>query len=221
MKKHYTVDPEQKWDYENGFYLTCEQGRLGKLFNQIEIYKKILHLPGDVLEFGVYKGASLMRLLSFRHFFESEEARKVIGFDIFGKFPDQLQHDIDKQFVDWFENEGGLGIHHETLETLIKAKNIGNFELVPGDINVTAKEYAASHPAQKIALLHIDVDVYEPAKVILETFWDRVVSGGIIMLDDYAYEYGETLAVDEFFKDKNVKIEKPPYNFIPTYIVKP
>ena len=93
--------------------------------------------------------------------------------------------------------------------------------MAPGDINLTAKEYAAAHPAQKIALLHIDVDVYEPAKVILETFWDRVVSGGIIMLDDYAYEYGETLAVDEFFKEKNVKIEKPPYNFIPTYIVKP
>ena len=33
MKKHYNVDPAQKWDYENGFYLTCEQGRLGKLFN--------------------------------------------------------------------------------------------------------------------------------------------------------------------------------------------
>jgi hypothetical protein len=221
MKKHYTIDPNLKWDYENGFYLTCEQGRLGKLFNQIEIYKKILHLPGDVLEFGVYKGASLMRLMSFRHFFESEESRKIIGFDIFGKFPDQLQHDIDKRFVDWFENEGGLGIHHDTLEELIKAKNISNFELVPGDINVTAIEFAKSHPAQKIALLHIDVDVYEPTKVILETFWDSIVSGGIIMLDDYAYEFGETKAVDEFFKEKNIKIEKPPYNFIPTYIVKP
>ena len=63
---HYKVNKSMKWDYENGFYLTCETGRIGKLLNHLEIYKKIMDLPGDILEFGVYKGTSLVRLLTFR-----------------------------------------------------------------------------------------------------------------------------------------------------------
>jgi len=64
--KNYTVDTEKKWDYENGFYLTCETNRIGKLLNYLEIYKKIVDLPGIILKFGVYKGISLVRLMTFR-----------------------------------------------------------------------------------------------------------------------------------------------------------
>ena len=84
---NYSIDKEKKWDYENGFYLTCGKGRIGKLLNHFEIYKKILDKPGDVLEFGVFKGTSFMRLLYFRDLLENETSRKIIGFDIFGKFP--------------------------------------------------------------------------------------------------------------------------------------
>jgi hypothetical protein len=54
----------------------------------------------------------------------------------------------------------------------------------------------------KIALLHIDVDVYDPTKVILESLWHRVVKGGILMLDDYGTVAGETGAVDNFPPDQ-------------------
>lgn len=94
--ENYTIDVSKKWDYENGFYLTCETSRIGKLLNHLEIYKKIIDLPGDVLEFGVYKGASIVRLLSFRNLLENQFSRKVIGFDIFGKFPDNLSLDSDR-----------------------------------------------------------------------------------------------------------------------------
>ena len=46
--ENYTVDASKKWDYENGFYLTCETSRIGKLLNHLEIYNKILELPGDI-----------------------------------------------------------------------------------------------------------------------------------------------------------------------------
>ena len=49
--KNYSVDLTKKWDYENGFYLTCETGRIGKLMNHLEIYKRIVGLEGDVLVF--------------------------------------------------------------------------------------------------------------------------------------------------------------------------
>ena len=80
---NYKVDISKKWDFENGFYLTCEKSRIGKFLNHLEIYKQIIDLPGDVLEFGVYKGASISRLLAFRDLLENEFSRKIIGFDIF------------------------------------------------------------------------------------------------------------------------------------------
>src|SRR5690606_29764873 len=145
----------------------------------------ILDLPGDILEFGVYKGTSLVRLLSFRNLLESENSRKVFGFDIFGKFPDTLELESDREFVQRFENAGGYGISKSELEFHLKNKGLGNYELIEGDIMETVPGYLANNPSKKIALLHIDVDVYEPTKMILENLWDKVVKGGIVMLDDY------------------------------------
>ena len=77
-----------------------------------------------------------------------------------------------------------------------------------------------NNPALKIALLHIDVDVYEPSKIILELLWDKVVPGGILVLDDYGTVEGETKAVDEFFSKQKVTIHKPSFYHIPSYIIK-
>jgi hypothetical protein len=220
MEDNYTVDVDKKWDYENGFYLTCENSRIGKLLNHLEIYNMILDLPGDVLEFGVYKGASVVRLLTFRNLLETEYSRKVVGFDIFGKFPDQLELESDQKFVKRFEAAGGNGISKEELVMHLNNKGFKNYALVKGDILKTIPEYLENNPALKISLLHIDVDVYEPTKVILENLWDRVVPGGILMLDDYGTVVGETRAVDEFFADKQVIINKPRFNHIPSYIIK-
>ncbi|KUO63262.1 dTDP-6-deoxy-L-hexose 3-O-methyltransferase [bacterium BRH_c32] len=218
--ENYTVDSSKKWDYENGFYLTCDTGRIGKILNHLEIYKKILELPGDVLEFGVYKGASLVRLLSFRNLLENDKSRKVFGFDMYGKFPDSLKLESDIQFVEKFENAGGYGISKKELEIHLDNKGFKNYELIEGDISKTIPEFLAKNPSIKISLLHIDVDVYEPSKIILENLWDRVVKGGILMLDDYGVVEGETKAVDEFFADQNIIINKPNFYYVPSYIIK-
>ena len=62
--------------------------------------------------------------------------------------------------------------------------------------------------------------MYEPAKVILENLYPRVVRGGIIILDDYGTFPGETKAVDDYFKEKDVRILKFPFCMTPCYIVK-
>jgi hypothetical protein len=218
--KHYSADVSKKWDYENGFYLTCENSRIAKMLNHLEIYEQITDLAGDILEFGVYKGTSLVRFLTYRNLLESEDSRRVFGFDIFGKFPDELKLESDRKFVENFEGAGGYGISQEELEMHLQNKGFRNYELFAGDIMKTLPEFLEKYPARRISMIHIDVDVYEPSKFILEQLWDRLVPGGIVMLDDYATVEGETLAVEEFFKDKPHLIRKPRFNYIPTYIVK-
>ena len=75
------------WKYENLFYLTSDKKRILKLLDHYEVYKKILNIKGDIIECGVFRGASLIRFLTFRDLIEKNNKRKIIGFDAFGKFP--------------------------------------------------------------------------------------------------------------------------------------
>jgi hypothetical protein len=217
---NYKVDYDNKYESENSFYLTCDTGRIGKFMSHLEIYKKIISLPGDVLEFGVYKGSSLIRLLSFREILENTNSRRIYGFDAFGKFPENVSLKSDKSFITKFETEGGLGISEEDLHEVCAAKKLTNYELIKGDITLTLPDFISQNPALKLSLVHIDVDVYEPTLVILECIWERLVKGGIVMLDDYGLVEGETKAVDVFFKDKNIQIYKMPHYKVPSFIIK-
>ena len=199
---NYTVDKEKKWDYENGFYLTCGKERIGKLLNHFEIYKKILEKSGDILEFGVFKGTSFMRLLYFRSLLENESSRKIIGFDIFGKFPDSEKFIEDKNFIRKFENSGGEGISKEDLKELIDEKLIRNYELIKGDITQTLPNWLERNPQKRFSLVHLDVDVYEPSIQTIELIYDRIVTGGLLMLDDYGTDLVETKAIEENLKKR-------------------
>jgi hypothetical protein len=55
----------------------------------------------------------------------------------------------------------------------------------------------------------------------LEHLYPRIVPGGILILDDYGTFPGETDALDEYFADTQVKIEKLPFSMTPAYIRKP
>jgi len=57
---------------------------------------------------------------------------------------------------------------------------------------------------EKIAILRLDTDWYESTKYELEQMYDNVVSGGLIIFDDYYHWDGQRRAVDEYFKSINV-----------------
>lgn len=216
--KLFGFELSKQWDYENGFYITSDITRISKLVAHWDIYKKIVDLPGEVVECGVYKGASLLRFATFREILESPYSRKIIGFDAFGAFPKSGDKD-DLKFIDRFEADGGDGISKPELEKVLKMKGFRNIDLVEGNVETTISSYIETHPALRISLLHIDVDVYHPTKIILEQLYSRVVKGGVIVFDDYAKVAGETIAVEEYF-GKDAKFKKMPYTHVPSFYIK-
>jgi hypothetical protein len=212
-------DVSKKWDYENGFHLTSSTTRIAKMVAHYELYKSIIHLPGHIVECGVYKGASMIRFCTFREMLESQYSRKVIGFDAFGKFPD-AEDSSDAKFVEQFEKQGGYGMGLKELEKVFELKQITNYELISGDISDTVPRYVDEHPELKVALLHVDVDIYRPSVVILNSLYEKVVKGGLVILDDFGTVAGETRAIDEFFRGKNVLIEKLSISHIPSFVRK-
>jgi hypothetical protein len=218
--KDFGYDTDKAWDYENGFYLTSPVTRLAKAVAHYELYKSIIGLPGQVVECGVFKGASLIRWATYREILESPHSRRIIGFDAFGQFPEQTDA-ADAAFAAHWEKVCGEGISVGELNRLMAAKGlVNNIELVRGDIVETVEVYAKAHPELKIALLHLDVDVYAPAMAVLQNLWKRIVPGGLLVMDDYGTLPGETRAVDEWFAGQRVEIQKLPLSHVPAFVRK-
>ncbi len=54
-------DFQKAFEYENNFYLSCDNTRLSKILAHYELFKMARELPGAIVECGVFKGTSLVR----------------------------------------------------------------------------------------------------------------------------------------------------------------
>lgn len=214
-------DFSKSFEYENNFYLSCNIARMSKVLAHYELFKMVRDVPGEIIECGIFKGPSFIRFAMFRSLFGNIYSKKMIGFDVFGAFP-ETKFEQDKKLRDEGIKKAGLeSIGEDQLMEVLKLKGIEkNIELVKGDICETVPKYVKDHPELKISLLNLDTDIYEPAVVILKQLWPRIVRGGILILDDYGVFPGENKAVDDYFKDKNIKIHKFPFCMTPSYIIK-
>ena len=214
-------DLEKRFDYENGFYATADPSRFSKFISHLEFFKRTSEVRGEIVEFGIFKGNSFFRWIKFRDLLEQTGSRKVIGFDIFGDFPEaNFEDDKLKREAFVEETKGGKSISFEEITNLLEQQNLQkNVEIIKGDILQTLDKYIEDNPHLKISLLHIDVDLYEPSKLILEKLYTKVTKGGLIVLDDYGAFAGTNKAVDDFFENK-AEIKKLPYSNAISYIIK-
>jgi O-methyltransferase len=71
------------------------------------------------------------------------------------------------------------------------------FHFVQGDVRRTLPN--DNH--ERIAVLRLDTDWYESTKHELQCLYDRLVIGGVLIIDDYGRWRGCRKAVDEFFSE--------------------
>jgi len=187
------------FDIENEFYLTCHPDRIKKLLAQHRIYEWTLDVEGDVVECGVFKGASLSRFAMFNKI--HNQKKKVIGFDTFTTYP--IVTDEDAPLRNHFVKEAGDGIHDLVLKMYCDIRDL-DVELVKGDICNTVPKYISQHPKIKISLINMDCDVYEPTKIAMDYLIPRLSDGGIIIFDNYETFYGETKAVDMEYEPERI-----------------
>ena len=208
----------KSFDYENNFYLSCDNSRIGKMIAHYELFKMSSKIPGCIIECGVFKGASLIRFATFLKLLKSN--KKIIAFDTFGKHTTtKISSDHKRRKI--LLSHGKEAISEKQLMNILKRKGLEkNIQLIKGDITETIPNYLKLNPKLKISLLNLDVDFYEPSMSILKNFYPKLSKGGILMLDDYGVWDGETMAVDEYFIDKKIKIRKHMFSKTPSYIIK-
>ncbi len=84
----------------------------------------------------------------------------------------------------------------KTVAALVEKMHLRNVQILEG---IFPDDSCSEVKEDKIRFCHIDVDVYQSAKDILEWVWPRLVSGGIVAFDDYSSPVcdGLTKYVDE------------------------
>lgn len=87
----------------------------------------------------------------------------------------------------------------EIVEQLLKDRYSG-YKILKGIFPDETAHNIPSH--EKFSFCHIDVDVYESAKDIVDWIWGRMITGGIIIFDDYGFHScdGVTKYVNELKK---------------------
>jgi O-methyltransferase len=128
---------------------------------------------GCAAEVGVYKGGSLKVIAKcFRD-------QKVFGFDTFEGLPREL----------WTEDEiHRPGDFNDTSLQSVRQylSDCPNVTLIAGIF----PESANRHDLQRIelAFVHIDTDFYLCVRDAFNWVWPRMVSGGIVVFDDYGWK---------------------------------
>jgi len=221
MKKKFNVTDRKIWEAENIYHLKTNISRISKLIYQYEIYKKIKNVPGDILEFGVFKGISFIRFLTFRSILENSFSRRIYGFDTFKNFPSEKSK-TDKKLIKKWEDEAGESISKIELDENLQLKKFENYELIEGDIKRTLLKFLERQRNLKISLLHLDLEVYGATKYVINKLINKMSPNGIILFDDYPTVKGASKAVDELLlNNKNLKIKKLSYYQQPSFIVIP
>lgn len=206
---------------------------LPRFLAHYELFKKVINLPGSIVELGVYRGASFFTWANLLEtFFANDRTRKVYGFDHFeGLRPEHFSEEYDgirdgrDGKSDWAYKTAA-----EPIRKLVSLHNEDNLlpgiercVLVEGDVFESVPSFLAENPGLRINLLYFDLDLYEPTKFCLEKFYPLLVRGGILCLDEYGlipWE-GESKAVEEFFAPELPKLHKFPFSPSPgAYIFK-
>jgi hypothetical protein len=205
---------------------------LKKFLAHYELYRQTIDLPGDIVELGVYRGASLM---SWANFLEirnmGDRHKKVVGFDNFTGFG-ELEEKDGREAPEVGKKSGGFDseVFEDQLREAISIFDADRFipykpriVLVKGNIEESVPRYVEENPGMRISLLHFDADLYRPTLVALEHLWPLVVPGGVVLFDEYGIPpwEGESRAVDEFFAGRKITMRR--FDWCPNpgaYIIK-
>ena len=213
------ASPQGVYDSYNNLIFSADHRVFNKMAKKIELYLQVKDLPGDILEFGVFKGAGLGLFLNLKAMYEPNSLMKVIGFDFFN--PGTLLESLDglnKTMMETVVSRvSEKDISLESVRQSLSKFNEESYLLVQGDAVITSKEFSDKNPGARIKLLYMDIDVGEPTYQILSTLWKKVVKNGLIVFDEYAYhKWDESDGVDKFLKE--IKGE---YEFVDTKIYSP
>ncbi|MGE0565661.1 MAG: TylF/MycF/NovP-related O-methyltransferase [Pseudolabrys sp.] len=175
-------------------------------------------IPGDFVECGVYKGASIVTIIRTLQALGVTD-RKIWLYDTFEGMPEP--EEIDVHYAQTPTEDGGI----KSWE-LHKKPDTGGSDwcFCPID-EVKRTVYRTGYPQDNlnfvkglventipgtipsdIALLRLDTDFYSSTKHEFTHLYPILRKGGVLIIDDYGAYQGSRIATDEYFKENKLHV---------------
>jgi hypothetical protein len=214
-----TIPPEQySIDIEPSFleiWRNVEPYTMTYLERGYALYKAVEYIcrngiAGDFVECGVWKGGSSM-LMALALIENHETTRSLYLYDTFTGMTEPTEEDViawnDRKVIEKWEedlagvrdNFGSWAVGTEEVKANMGSTGYPDWLIryVAGDVCVTLEKEAP----ESVALLRLDTDFYRSTAKELEVLYPKLVSGGVLIIDDYGHFKGARKAVDEYFED--------------------
>jgi hypothetical protein len=207
---------------------TCtSQERISGLIDAVK-YVSQNQIEGDFVECGVWRGGSMMAaMLMLKQL--GDTSRNFYLFDTYeGMTPPtdkDVMYDGTKAVDVLAGSEKKEGPTYWCIASLDDVKqNVYStgypkekIHFVKGRVEDTVPKLAP----QKISLLRLDTDWYESTKHEMVFLYPRLVSKGILIIDDYGHWQGSRTAVEEYFSGQAFQPFLNKLDFTGRLVVKP
>ncbi len=166
-----------------------------------DLLEQAVHLPGDLAECGVFRGAKLIPMAL--RLAQGGSGKHMTGFDSFAGFDDAIAADLAMGGdADAQKRRGGFNqTSRAFVANRVDALGLGGcVDLAQGYFEDTLPRAVE----RRYCFVHLDCDIHASYQQCLAYFFPRMTQGGIILLDEYNDPPwpGCNKAVDAFLADR-------------------
>jgi O-methyltransferase len=165
-------------------------GNVGNVVYWNYFFNLISNVKGDIVECGIGRGRSLLVMASLNKILFKENERIIYAYDSFEGFPEPTVFDESPRNPkkgEWSHSPSGKYKYNiEFMKRIMSEADVN-----PDSNIVFGKGFFSDtlprHPANPIAILHVDGDLYKSYIDTLENLYDKVTKGGVIVFDDFIH----------------------------------
>lgn len=206
----------QMWDLIDHWPLYVGKVNLARNLAITDLFRSTLTTPGDVVEFGCWKGSTTLLLAKLLAIYDPNGPKMVHVFDSFEGLTQF--HAADAGAVGQLGHYQGSRQHLESSAKLADVHEV--LVIHEGHIESTLPIFAREHQQTKFSFVYCDTDLYSATSAILENMWRLLSVGGLMVFDQWNMKEfpGEGIAVNKFLESISGAFEmiKPPNTRQPT-----
>lgn len=214
-KRFHDMTAEERAIFSEVSYFSCQMpesvAQLCRVVEHLTTHK----IAGDFVECGVYLGASIISIIRTLQRLGVTD-RDIWLYDTFEGMPEPQAVDVfyadgpegAREFWDKIKREDG-GSDWVRAEVSAVQSNIAHVTYPAERMHFVKGLVEDTIPAtmpDKIALLRLDTDFYSSTKHEFVHLYPRVVSGGVVIIDDYGGYRGSQKATDEYLKEQGLPV---------------
>lgn len=182
---------------QKNIWTAVEQNRRMHLYKMC-LYLKDNNIQGDLVETGVFRGGCSM-IMAFAN---KKLNRQQWLIDSFEGIPNEINLKYGVVSDDYHTHGEFYASLNEVKDNFIQVNlNSKNIKYLKGWF----KDILPNSGIGNIALLRFDGDLYSSTLEVLENLYPKVVTGGVVIIDDWCIPACKR-AVEKYFTDCNLSI---------------